>query len=136
MMEIISSLRFLLFEYGIVPNINVIGHRKNINVYLFFMDHTISYSFCYEGIGLQFLRFLLVFVVSTNLSRCHFLCTYMHTHINTHMTVLTFWSTDDQSWSKEIWDTTASHVLLFESGYVFYVFGYHMVAFDLWTYDV
>jgi len=23
-----------------------------------------------------------------------------------------------------------------KSGYVFYVFGYHMVAFGLWTYDV
>ena len=96
------------------------------------MDHTISYSFCSEGIGLQSLRFLLVFVVFTNLSRCHFPCTYMHTHINTHMTVLTFWSTDDQSWSKEIWDTIAGPIPLLESGYVFYVSRYHMVAFGLW----
>ena len=96
------------------------------------MDHTISYSFCSEGIGLQSLRFLLVFVVSTNLSHCHFPCTYTHTHINTHMTVLTFWSTNDQSWLKEIWNTTVDPVPLLESGYVFYVSRYHMVAFGLW----
>jgi len=133
MMEIIS-LHFLLFQYGIVYNINVIGHRKNINVYLFFMDHTISYSFCYEGIGLQFLRFLLVFVVSTNLSHCHFPCTYTHTHINTHMTVLTFWSTDDQSWSKEIWDTTAGHVPLFEKRLCFLCFWVSYGGF--WSLDL
>jgi hypothetical protein len=37
------------------------------------------------------------------------------------MTVLTFWSTDDQSWLKEIWDTTSYSA--FESGYVFMFLG-------------
>lgn len=35
MMEIMFSLRFLPFQYGIVYNINVTDHRKNIDVYLF-----------------------------------------------------------------------------------------------------
>ena len=34
MMEIIS-LHFLLFQYGIVYNINVIDHRKKIDIYIF-----------------------------------------------------------------------------------------------------
>ena len=35
MMKIIFSLCLLLFQYGIVYNINVIGHRKKIDIYLF-----------------------------------------------------------------------------------------------------